>query len=283
MQLPDEVAVWPTHGSGSFCSAPAGANRTSTIGEQRATNPLLRLNSEEQFVPALVGSLGSYPPYFDRLGAINRRGPELVAAEASLSLLDSDEVARFVEHGAVVVDVRPIADYAEAHVPGSISIELRDAFATWLGWLVPFGTTPVIVRDPSQDLGELVWQAAKIGFELRGELSGGIRAWKASGRPTASTVLARSTDLPALDALDIRQAAEYSAEHADGAANIELGDIPNRIAALPDTPYVVMCGHGERAMSAASLIERAGRPTPAVLLGGPAEWAAAHRLVLETG
>ena len=40
--LPDETAVWPTHGAGSFCSAPPGADRTSTIGRELATNPLLR-------------------------------------------------------------------------------------------------------------------------------------------------------------------------------------------------------------------------------------------------
>ena len=40
--LDDDVAVWPTHGAGSFCSAPPGAERTSTIGTERATNALLR-------------------------------------------------------------------------------------------------------------------------------------------------------------------------------------------------------------------------------------------------
>ena len=39
--LPDAVAVWPTHGAGSFCSAPAGGERTTTIGRERAANPYL--------------------------------------------------------------------------------------------------------------------------------------------------------------------------------------------------------------------------------------------------
>ena len=41
--LPDDDAVFPTHGAGSFCSAPPGADRTSTIGREKATNPLLPL------------------------------------------------------------------------------------------------------------------------------------------------------------------------------------------------------------------------------------------------
>ena len=34
--------MWPTHGAGSFCSAPPGAERTSTIAHELATNPLLQ-------------------------------------------------------------------------------------------------------------------------------------------------------------------------------------------------------------------------------------------------
>ena len=43
-----------------------------------------------------------------------------------------------------------------------------------------------------------------------------------------------------------------------------------------------MCGHGERAMTAASLLARAGRRDTTVLIGGPDDWAAIHG-TLETG
>lgn len=43
-----------------------------------------------------------------------------------------------------------------------------------------------------------------------------------------------------------------------------------------------MCGHGERAMTAASLLERASRAKVAVLLGGPQDWATTHGATLET-
>ena len=48
--LPAEVEVWPTHGAGSFCSAPPGSERTSTIGHELATNPLLQVSDENGFV-----------------------------------------------------------------------------------------------------------------------------------------------------------------------------------------------------------------------------------------
>ena len=45
----------------------------------------------------------------------------------------------------------------------------------------------------------------------------------------------------------------------------------------------VMCGHGERAMSAASVLERAGRDDVSVLLGEPSDWAASSGVDLESG
>src|SRR5439155_26617979 len=47
--LPDETLLLPTHGGGSFCSAGTNGDRTSTLGHERATNPLLALSGEESF------------------------------------------------------------------------------------------------------------------------------------------------------------------------------------------------------------------------------------------
>ncbi len=44
-----------------------------------------------------------------------------------------------------------------------------------------------------------------------------------------------------------------------------------------------MCGHGERAMGAASLLERTGHRDLAVLDGGPEDWAEATGGKLTTG
>ena len=86
--------MWPTHGAGSFCSAPPGAERTSTIAHELATNPLLQATDEDAFVAQLLGSLGSYPPYFRRLGEINRVGPPLLDGEPKLASLSVDDVWR---------------------------------------------------------------------------------------------------------------------------------------------------------------------------------------------
>jgi hydroxyacylglutathione hydrolase len=273
--LPDATAVFPTHGAGSFCSAPPGADRTSTIGAQKATNPYLAAADEDTFIRLLLSSLGTFPAYFDRLGEVNRRGPALIEPNPVLAALSPMDVQALRASGAEIIDVRPYEAYAAGHIPGSLSITLRGVFATWLGWLMPSPATPlVIVRDPDQDPDEVVWQALKIGYDrLAGELSGGLAAWTAVGLPVAST---RVSGLAATDpaaVVDVRQAAEFAAGHLPGAANVELGGLAARSAGLSGRGVVVMCGHGERAATAASVLERSGVADAAMLIGGPQDWA----------
>ena len=282
--LDDDVAVWPTHGAGSFCSAPPGADRTSTIGTERATNTLLRAESEDAFVKKLLGSLGTFPPYFLRLGEVNRRGPALVAEDDALTGLTPAEVARLQASGAEVVDVRPVADFGAGHVPGSVSIPLRPVFATWLGWLLDAGTPVVVVRNADQDPDEILWQARKVGYDqVAGELEGGLDSWRAAGAPTASIPVVSPRDVGDTSVLDIRQDSEFHAGHLPGARHVELGALPGRADRIPAGPTVVMCGHSERAMGAASLLARAGRADVSVLDGGPQDWADATGRSLEVG
>ncbi|MBT2459073.1 rhodanese-like domain-containing protein [Streptomyces sp. ISL-86] len=282
--LPDETAVWPTHGAGSFCSAPPGAERTTTIGAQKQANPLLAAPDEDTFVHQLTASLGTYPAYFDRLAEINRRGPAVLNATPLLPALSAQQVRILVSDGGHVIDVRPAADYASGHIPGSLSIPLRDQFATWLGWLLPDTAPLAFVTGEDQDLSELVWQAYKIGYErLAGRLADGMTAWLADGNTQTTTAFLTADHAESHPYLDVRQEAEFAAGHVPGAMHLELGGLA---AAAADTPQgaVVACGHGERAMTAASVLERAGHTDVAVLDGGPADYAAAHgqRLVQGT-
>jgi hydroxyacylglutathione hydrolase len=278
LSLPDELGVYPTHGAGSFCASPVGGGRTTTIGAERRHNRLLAAPDEAAFVADLLAGFGSYPPYFLRLRDRNRAGPELLGPDwRVLPLLPADRVRDHLARGGVVVDARPVTAFAAGHIPGAISIALRPAFASWLGWLVDDTTPLVVVLEDDQDRGELARQARTIGHDhLLGELAGGMAAWQAAGQPQARLALVEVDQLGDRPGpvLDVRQASEVADGHLPGVLAVELGDLaddplPRR---LPEGPVTVMCSHGQRATTAASLLERAGRQDLRVALGGPDDW-----------
>ncbi|MEO6714618.1 MAG: MBL fold metallo-hydrolase, partial [Mycobacteriales bacterium] len=244
--LPDDTAVYPTHGAGSFCAAPPGGLRTTTIGLERSGNPLLAARDEDEFVARLLAGLGSFPPYFSRLAEVNRRGPALLRGTPALALLGVGDVVSALGAGAQLVDVRPVKGFAAGHIPGALSIPLRDAFATWLGWLADADRALVFVRDADQDPDEILWQAMKIGVEsIAGELAGGIAAWEAAGQRVDATALVDAASVGNAHVLDIRQDDEFASGHVRGASHVELGALTTTLPALPSGPVVVMCGHGE--------------------------------------
>jgi glyoxylase-like metal-dependent hydrolase (beta-lactamase superfamily II)/rhodanese-related sulfurtransferase len=270
--LPDATKVWPTHGAGSFCSAPRGGERTSTIGQEKSSNPLLTAPDEDTFVQRLLSGLGSFPPYFLHLAETNRRGPALIH-DPTVAALDAAKISALVDSGTALIDVRPVRDFAVGHVPGALSIPLRPQFVSWLGWLLEPGTPFVVVRNADQDLAEVAWQALKIGFEhLAGELAGGMASWD---RPTIAIPLVRASEIGGKPVLDVRQLSEFHAGHIPGATHIELGDLPSRIADVPPGQVAVMCGHGQRAMTAASILQRTGNRAVRVLQDSAQDWATA--------
>jgi hydroxyacylglutathione hydrolase len=278
LSLPDELAVYPTHGAGSFCAAPAGDARTTTIGAERRHNRLLAAPDEDAFVAQLLASFGSFPPYFLQLRERNRVGPELLGRDWKvLPLLSTDRVQQHLTGGGLVVDARPVAAFAAGHIRGTLSIALRPAFASWLGWLVDDTRPLVFVLDEDQDRGELARQCRTIGYDhLASELAGGMAAWRAAGLPEAQLPLVEADQLddePGV-VLDVRQASEVADGHLPGALAVELGELAGdrQSGELPEGPVTVMCAHGERAMTAASLLERAGHKELRVVHGGPRDW-----------
>ena len=275
LTLPDDLAVYPTHGAGSFCSAPGASERTTTIGRERSTNPMLAIGDEDTFVERLLAGFGSFPTYFSRLPEVNRRGPRLYRTLPTLARVNVSQLRDLIAEGAVLVDVRKIADFAAGHILGALSIELRPVFASWLGWIVEPDRPLVFVLGDDQDRSDLVRQCLDVGYEqLAGELDGSMTAWRAADLP-AATIEIVGPDSLGPNVVDVRQRNEYISAHVPGAVNIELGSMPDAVKDVPAGLVTMMCGHGERAMTAASLLTARGRDDVSVLAGGPTDWATA--------
>ena len=162
--LPGETPLMPTHGSGSFCSTGSGREHTSTLGEERATNPLLSM-SDHTFMESWPATFPRTPAYFSRMREVNWAGPRLrTDIEMPRPLAPKAFADAASEPGSIVVDVRDPGSYAEAHGEGALAIPFRDSFPTWLGWLVPADARLLLVLgdDP---LDDVVDACALVGFE----------------------------------------------------------------------------------------------------------------------
>ncbi len=278
--LPDHLPVYPTHGAGSFCSAPGAAARISTLGAERSTNRLFSETVEDRFVDELLAGLGTFPPYFRRLPEINRVGPTLYNSVPDLIVLTPDDVQHVMAAGAIVIDARPVHHFTTSHIPGSISNTLRPVFASWTGWLIDPNRPIVFILDLDQPHEVAVRQCLDVGHErFAGVLAGGIDSWIATGRPVRSIDLVDAHHLHP-NVVDVRQANEFATGHVPGAVNVELGAAGN--VALTPGQWTVMCGHGERAMTAASILATHGYDVN-VLDGGPDTWATSTGNALAVG
>ncbi len=279
--LPAEVTVLPTHGAGSFCSVgPTDGPRTSTIGRERASNPLLRPVDEEAFRTALLAGLGPYPTYYAEMAPINRAGPVVVGRPSRPALLPPTDVRAAAADGARIVDGRSREAYAAAHIRGSLEVELGDSFASYVGWHVPFGAPLVLVLPEPFDesISEAATQLFRIGFDrVVGVLDGGIERYGAEGGdvtayPIATPSHIRDERVAGADPflLDVRDPHEWRDDGVvPGAATIPLGELAVRLDELPhDRQVTVMCRSGLRAGTAASLLDAAGIPVRLVAQGG---------------
>ena len=247
-------------------------------------NPLFAAADEAAFRTALRGGLGAYPTYYGEMAPINRAGPVVLGRPATPPHLDAAGFAAAIAGGARVVDGRSRTEFAAAHLPGSLNIELGDSFASYVGWFVPFGA-PVALVLP-EPLGETLEAATvqlfRIGYDrVVGALTGGVATEEAAGGVLAAypttTIEALHGDAIAggnAYALDVRDPHEWREEGvAPGAMRIPLGDLPGQLASIPrDAPVTVMCRSGARASIAASLLDAAGIDVRLVARGGAPDW-----------
>jgi glyoxylase-like metal-dependent hydrolase (beta-lactamase superfamily II)/rhodanese-related sulfurtransferase len=265
--LPDEAEVYPTHGFGSFCSATQSDASSSTIGREKQSNPVLT-QDEETYVEELLAGLGPWPAYYAHMAPANASGP----SEPDLSppsVADAAELRRRIEAGEWVVDLRNRTAFAAGHAPGTLNFGLDGGFATYLGWLISWGTPLTLLGETAEDVAEAQRELVRIGIDRpAAHATGGPEDW--SDRPLSSFATATFADLAQVRhhrevvVLDVRRADEHEAARIVGAVNIPLHELWDRLAEVPDGEVWVHCAGGYRASVAASVLDAAGRSLVAI-------------------
>lgn len=280
LKLHDDVMVYPAHGAGSLCGRSMRAERSSTIGTERLTNYALQIKSRDEFIRQLTENLPARPQYFEQDAQINREGAGALAQLPELAPVSPQELNNLLEQGVFALDVRSNADFAAAHVPGSVNIALSGQFASWAGAIMGLSATPVLVADTPEQYAEARMRLARVGIEdPRGYLKGGVAAWEQAGLPVAQlpqmTVqeLHDRLDGNGLQVLDVRREPEWQAGHLTEAGWFPLDQF--RVSAPevdPARPLAVHCQGGYRSMIACSLLRRAGVENVINVMGGFDAW-----------
>jgi hydroxyacylglutathione hydrolase len=267
-ELPEDADVYPTHGFGSFCSATQSEGGSSTIGRERRVNPVLILD-EDRYVSELLAGLDAYPAYYAHMGRANAAGP----SGPDLSIprpAEAAELRRRIEAGEWVVDLRARRAFAAGHVTGTLSFDLDGSFATYLGWLIPWGTPLTLLGQTPEQVAEAQRELVRIGIDRPAAAATGHPGDWAGGQALRSYPVADFTDLEAVRRhrgvviLDVRRDQEWDASHISGAVHIPIHQLPSRLEEVPAGEVWVHCEAGYRACVAASFLDAAGRAVVAV-------------------
>jgi glyoxylase-like metal-dependent hydrolase (beta-lactamase superfamily II)/rhodanese-related sulfurtransferase len=276
LTLPDETKVFPAHGAGSACGKQLSTETVSTIGEQRRTNYALAPMSEEEFVAAVTEGQSVAPLYFSFAANRNRQAHDTLDEHADVPALTLDEVLAHQATGGAVVDGRDAADFAAAHLRGSINVGLGGRYAEYVGEVIRPGTPIVVVTAPGEEAGAVV-RLARIGFDdVVGALDRPEQAFvehpevvARASRLTAQELAEVRARAPGLQLVDVRNASELADGALDGAVNVPLPALLDRLGELdPHAPTVVYCAGGYRSSIAASALRAHGFDDVSDVLGG---------------
>ncbi|GAA1932114.1 MBL fold metallo-hydrolase [Nocardioides marmoribigeumensis] len=267
--LPASAEVLPTHGFGSFCAATQSEATASTIGDEVRGNPVLT-QDEQAYVEDLLAGLGAYPAYYAHMASGNAQGPgapDLSPAQEA----DPAELRRRLESGEWVVDLRDRRAFAAGHLRGSYNFGLDGGFATYLGWLVAWGTPLTLLGSTPEDVAEAQRELVRIGIDRpAAQSTGGPDDWARTPEDVRSFERGSFADLAQVrhhrevQVLDVRRDDERAEGAVVGSAHVPLQQLLDRIDDVPAGEVWVHCAAGYRASIAASLLDAAGRHVVAV-------------------
>ncbi|OZD69843.1 MBL fold metallo-hydrolase [Rhodococcus sp. 05-340-1] len=285
LTLPDDVIVMPAHGAGSSCGKNLSTELTSTIGEQRASNPSVQPMTEDAFVVLVTDGQPAAPSYFSADAAMNKQVHPLLSPGRIIPALTPEAVRVELVSGTRVLDARSVDDFAAGHLRGSINVGFDGRFAETGGMVAEVGGRIVLIAYPGEEQ-EAALRLARIGSDnvtgyLRIGSDGAFPAELATLVETAPRTTVEQLDVmlaaDEVTLIDIRNPGERDFGTIPGAIPIPLAQLRTRLDQVPTgKPIVMHCAGGWRSSVAASLLRAQGFEDVSDLLGGYNAWADAH-------
>src|SRR5208282_5201495 len=142
------------------------------------SNYALQPMSKEAFIQVVTADQPEAPAYFIYDAVLNsQERPTLDQALArEMNPLALDGVLELQAAGAQILDTRDPAEFASAHLAGSINIGLSGQYATWAGTVLDRKDPIVIIAAPGRE-NESALRLGRIGFDhVAGYLKNGLHS-----------------------------------------------------------------------------------------------------------
>ncbi len=275
--LGDQALLLPAHGSGSACGGNISERDESTLGIERATNPVFQ-KSRADFMAQKDGENLPRPPYFSHMEVVNQKAGRPVPSSLGDHVL-LPEAFQNSAKGGVVIDTRSPEAFAGAHIPGSYNVWL-EGLSTFGGWLADEQTKVFLIVEQPEKAPAAIARLARIGIDgVEGVLVNGVEAWREAGLPiealgtTSASEAALWNEEGDLTILDVRDDMEWEEKHIPGAQHTFVGHLEKNLPEIPkDRRIVAHCSVGHRSGLAVSILRRNGFTNVHNMLGGITAW-----------
>ncbi|MBL4668114.1 MAG: MBL fold metallo-hydrolase [Flavobacteriales bacterium] len=270
MLLPDDIIVYPNHGAGSACGKNMSKETFDTLGNQKKVNYALRADmTKEEFVKEVTTGLIAPPQYFPKNVMMNKRvnaSYDNILKKGTTPLSVADVKSLTKEKGALILDVRPTAEFIKEHIPNALFIGLDGSFAPWVGALIEDISTPIILVVSKGREDEAITRLSRVGYDNTiGFLKGGINAWK-DAEESVENVLSLSCNqfseklTPNSSILDVRKTTEHFSEQMihENVNNFPLDNLFSDYAQIENKEQYVHCAGGYRSVIAISILKAKG-------------------------
>jgi hydroxyacylglutathione hydrolase len=261
MRLPKNVVIYPAHGPGSLCGKNMSPDLQSTIGRELVENYALQAMIEPEFVKLLTADQPFAPVYFGYDVELNKKGAP--AFRDSINAVFRFENSVELNYNIPVIDVRPKADFRNAHLNGAINLQDGEKFETWLGSIINPGEQFYLLAATGAALDITINKAAKIGYEQN--IKAALLLPDNANERSADFDLEEFKSHPEnYTVVDVRNWTEINGGKifAD-ALTIPLPELRSRVSEIPtDKPIVVHCAAGYRSAAGASIIAAKIRQVP---------------------
>ncbi len=179
-------------------------------------------------------------------------------ATSILKELSFTEAIRNIEAGAAFVDLRPVRDYLDVHITGSLSLlyERGPGFQSRARDCIPLSLPLILLSSDGVDMVHAAASLRGRGFGVPGELKDGINEWSRRYGAPASTEVYRGPEPRQGLVLDV---CDPETTPLDNALQIPVEQLWARVSEVAAEGRIFVAGgRGVRAALAVGILERAG-------------------------